>query len=256
MGDGAEKYAGQKRWRRDVADIRRIAERPAVGSAAKIQGHEVRFDTHMIDDLLRRREYGTEIDGMRGIAYDGAAGGGHSESSPVEAAALAGLPEADEDAEVNGREVKPDDWRNHIRPDPVGRQLEACLDHLSEAARHLRKFERLAAVVFNADALAKERQPLTEKCLVCERPVAGNDRDLLHRGRYCTACNSAWKRAGRPHDLEELQWAERRRQALEADGKLWSQSGHTFTSADGSTYRVEELDDLVASGTLPARSAS
>lgn len=250
MGD-AEKYAGQKRWRRDVADIRRIAEKPAVGQSAKINGKAVAFDTWMIDDLLRRREYSTENDGMRGIAYDGGPAGGHSESSPVEAAALAGLPEDAEQAEIAGREVKPDDWHDHVRPDPVGRQLEKCLDHLSEAARHMRKFEKLAAVVFNAEALMKERQPLTEKCVVCDRPVAGTDRDLLHRARYCTACNSAWKRAGSPHEIEETRWAQGRRQDLEAAGKLWTQSGHTFTSADGNGYRVDELDALVATGTLP-----
>ena len=197
----------------------------------------------MIDDLLRRREYGTEVDGMRGVAYDSVGSGGHSDASPVEAAALRGLPEDEDGA---------DDWRKHRQPDPVGLQLEEALDHLSEAARHMRKFEKKLAVIVNAEALAKERPALTENCAVCERPVAGTDRDLLHRGRYCGTCNKDWQRSGRPHDQAETQWAAERRAELFAANKLWSQAGAPVIHEGG--YRVDELDALVANGTLPAAS--
>lgn len=248
-----KKYTGQDRWCRDLADIIRITGRPSVGKDTRIDGEEVVFDEVMLLDLLRRREQGTESDGLRSRSYDGGGAGGSSDSTPTERAALRGLPEPG--ATNDDGELLVDDWRNHVQPDPVGKIIEEGLSALAAAAIALRKFENKLSIVLNVDAALKGRQNPIECCVVCERPVAGNDRDRLHRGRYCEACHKAWERAGRPGAnaqdilLARDEWESKRRAEFYEAGKLWSQIGKkTF-------IEVDELDALVSAGSLPAKSA-
>lgn len=232
-----KKYTGQERWTRNLLDIVRITHKPSCGQDMRIGDKELRFDQTMLFDLLRRREAGTENDSLRSRAYDQGGGGGSSELTQTEAAALRGLPEA-------GSEAK-DDWRRHHQPDPIGKHIEEALEHFDKAAFHLRKFEQKLGLILNAGMGTEGHVNRAGRCEVCERPVAGTDRDLLHRGRYCGACNKDWQRSGRPHELAERHWQTERREKLGAEGKLWSQDGKaTF-------YGVDEIAALQASGSLP-----
>lgn len=250
--EGTKKYQGQERWTRELDDIIRITDKPSVGKATRIEGEAVMFDLTMLLDILRRREQGTENDGLRSRSYDGGGGAGNSELTATERAALRGLPDDGEAQWVtneSGQRVRREDWRRHEQPDPVGKTIEECLEALYAAAQALRKFEKKLGLVLNVDANLKGHQNAVACCTVCDRPVAGTDRDLLHRGRYCGACNKAWERADKPREVAETQWAAARRFELDTDGKLWSQIGKkTFIT-------VDELDSLVASGALPAKSA-
>lgn len=232
-----KKYTGQERWTRNLLDIVRITHKPSCGQDMRIGDKELRFDQTMLIDLLRRREAGTENDSLRSRAYDQGGGGGSSELTQTEAAALSGLPEAGSDAK--------DDWRRHHQPDPIGKHIEEALAAFDVAAASLRTFERKLGIILNAGAGIEGRQNLASQCSVCERPVAGTDRDFLHRARYCGACNKDWQRAGKPHEVAELQWAAARRESLAVAGKLWSQSGKvTF-------YETDEIEALQAAGSLP-----
>ena len=121
-----KKYAGQERWERDMLDIRRVTDSPRVGDGTKIAGKAVKFDFVLLHDLLRRRENGTENDGLRSRSYDGG-GGGNSELTQTEAAALRGLPDKSRDDEGNPLR---DDWARHVQLDPVGRQIEDAFAQL------------------------------------------------------------------------------------------------------------------------------
>lgn len=231
-----KKYTGQERWTRDLLDILRITSKPSCGRDMKIGDQDLRFDETMLIDLLRRRESGTENDSLRSRAYDQGGGGGSSELTQTEAAALSGLPNDDESR---------DDWRRHVQPDPIGKHIEEALEYLDRAASSLRKFEQKLGLILNAGMGTEGRVNRAGRCEVCERPVAGTDRDMLHRGRYCGACNKDWQRCGRPHELAERHWQIERRGKLAAEGKLWSQDGKvTF-------YEVSEIDHLQATGVLP-----
>lgn len=238
-----KKFAGQDRWTYEIKEIVRITDKPSVGKDTMIGGKEVRFDVRMLLDLLRRREYGTENDSLRSRSYD-TGGGGSSDDTQTEAAALRGLPPGNEHGEGD-----PDDWSRHVQADPIGRVIEEALSALSEMGRYARVFEGKLGIVLNADAAVKAAANRGSKCSVCARPVDGTERDILHRGRYCGACNKAWERAGRPHEIAEMHWAEGRREELGAVGKIWGQdSPATF-------YGVDEIDALQATGALPMQRA-
>lgn len=252
MVDGAKpKYLGQERWLRDVEDILRVSSKPRVGEQTKIAGKEVRFNQTMMLDLLRRRESGTESDGLRSRSYDGAGGGGSSELTQTEAAALRGLP-GDKPGDDG-----PDNWSNHEVPDPIGRRIERALEHLDTAARSLRNFEEELGRILNAGARAGERpsQIGAGPCHACGRDVPGTAADRL-RSSYCdraadllwSGCYRIWLERGRPDRMAFERWVQGeiivRREALAAESS---------TAGGQGFYAVSEIDALIASGSLPSQ---
>ena len=236
--DHRKKFAGQDRWLRDLGDIQRVTDHPRVGRDTRIDGAAVRFDQKMLLDLLRRREAGTEIDGLRSRRYDGGGSGGNSELTQTEAAALRGLPGDDEDDD------RKDDWRFHVQPDPVGELIEEALAELDIAARALRKFEDKLGRILNAGDGRRGRQSSLGQCQACGRDVPGTTIDRLRSG-YCdrvagppvgpawSGCYRRWRDQGSPDRLRFEMWVQAQVEAL------------------GSGYQVDEIDGLQAAGVLP-----
>lgn len=54
-----------------------------------------------------------------------------------------------------------------------------------------------ANINFLADITKRGRESALTDCGACGRPVAGTEKDRIRHG-YCSACNIAWERAGRP----------------------------------------------------------
>lgn len=190
----------------------------------RAKGVLARVDARLLADLQRRREVSAQPDGF-GSGNPGSGG----DSTSTEAAALSGLPGADD--------PERDDWRYHARPDFIGESVERALDHLDVATKALRDFDRdINPVIHAADAL-KERKSSIGECKACGRDVPGTPNDRLKSG-YCTSvkgiegsgCYEKWIANGRP---------DRPRFERETQGRRTG-------------YKVDEIDALVATGTLPA----
>lgn len=253
--DHRKKFMGEDRWLRDLGDIQRVTDHPLVGKDTRIDGSLVRFDQKMLLDLLRRREAGTENDSLRSRRYDGGGGGGNSSDTQTEAAALRGLPEDAESAELAGHEVRPDDWRYSDQPDPVGMLIEEALAEFDVMARAARKFEVKLMRILNAGDGRRGRQSSLGQCQACGRDVPGTTIDRLRSG-YCdrvagppvgppwSGCYRKWVDQGRPDRPRFEVWVKAQVTEL-AD-----------SSDDGPGYRVAEIHTLQASGVLPQGSAA
>lgn len=259
--DHRKKYPGEERRLRDLGDILRVASAPRVGNGARVNGQPVKLNEALVLDLLRRREAGTENDGLRSRSYDPTRAGGGGGVKPVlneetgeweypvssaqpgstlvESAALRGLPGADDD--------RKDDWRRHEQPDPVGQLIEECLAEFDTMARASRRFEVKLMRILNAGDGRRGRQSSLGQCQACGRDVPGTSVDRLRSG-YCdrvagppvgpawSGCYRMWIDQGRPDRVRFEQWVQ---------GEI---------NGDGPGYGVHELDALVANGTLPSAS--
>lgn len=179
-----------------MLDILRVATAPRVGkiegskdTPITIGGKPVKFDFVLLHDLLRRRESGTENDGLRSRSYDGGGSGGNSELTQTERAALAGLPDRSRDDAGNPLR---DDWSKHVQKDPVGRQLEECLDQLAKMAIAARAFERKVEIILNAGSRAKEVEDKSSHCAACGNRITGVGNDKRRSG-YGNCCYWRWK---------------------------------------------------------------
>jgi hypothetical protein len=147
----------------------------------------------------------------------GGSGRGTSEHTPTEAAALAGLAVADDDAIRNGEEVRSDQWDRHDSPhDPIGDAAANLMRALLEMHARAITAERAVKYVINAGDRRRKYQ-LGGDCRCCGREVQGGTADPVRSG-YCATCGKRWERAGRP---DRGAWEREQRaeaQTLEATG--------------------------------------
>lgn len=273
--------AQQERRLNDLDDIRRVTSSPKVGEHTKIKGKPVHFDRAMLAELLRRREVSTENDGIRSRDYDptrDSSSGANlatfndetgeweiltvatSENTLVEGAALRGLSETEPAQWVtneHGQKVRVENWRGHDQPDPVGKLAEKALEQLDIMARAARTFEKTLAKILNAGELADKDRKSQGVCGGCKRPVPhvglSIDVDRLVSG-YCdrvagpawSGCYRHWLGQGRPDRPAFERWVQDEMLAL-------AEAENEERLADGPGYQVDEIDRLVANGTLPEK---
>lgn len=158
------------------------------------------FDVLTIAEILRRGERAAIPDGLNPVSLEG--GGGQSESTSVESAALRGL-----------GEDGPDNWNMHIQPDPIGEHIAEIVQRLDEVFDNTKILDkRRQAVIHSADG-RKGRQPTIGYCEACHRVVPGSDADRLRSG-YCdrvsgvpwSGCYRMWIDQGRPDRLGFERW--------------------------------------------------
>lgn len=218
-----------------------------VGDAVRIL---TKIDHRALADIMRRSEVGTELDGLRSANLEG--GGGSSEDTPVEREALRGLPD-DEEGKPERQKAR-DDWRMHQPPDPIGKAVDEALAGLEYIIRIARDVDRRINVVQHAADGYRGRQSTSGPCKACGRDVPGTPSDRLHSG-YCeyksdiptSGCHTKFIRAGRPDRFRfEL--------AIQDEVRLIEATGERTPLHIRTGYEVDELDGLMAAGTLPAPS--
>lgn len=192
--------------------------------------------------LQRRREATAQADGHK----SGHQGSGGGELTSTESAALRGLPDGDD----HGR-GDPDDWSKHIRPDFISLQVEKVLEQFDIATKALREMDRQLKPILNAADVKQGRRSSIGQCNACGRDVPGTEQDRLKSG-YCTSvssplvvwsgCYERWIRAERP---DRLRFESEIRQQVSARKAEIERTG----------YGVDEIDHLVANGTLPAKTS-
>lgn len=148
-----------------------------------------RLESRLLDGI-RRNALGPEVrrDGFPG---GGVSPGGEDAGSSTETAAL------------SNRSGEEDDRQ---RSDVVYAKVDQAVGHLRAAVRELQACRsRLNELDEVSGRRAKESS--VGSCQACDRPVAGTEADRLRAG-YCSACFTAWCRAGRP---DRLSWERDRR---------------------------------------------
>lgn len=156
------------------------------------------LDDRTIEDIARRGSYTVTPDGWPARTMSDGTAPGNSPyvgvESMVERRAFAGV-----------------DGVPRVAPDPTGDALRQLFDTLAAMAKLAETADTKLAYVRHVASTAEGRQSSTAgACQCCTRDVAGTPVDRLRNG-YCSACNMAWVRDGRP---ERAPWEQRRRMAL------------------------------------------
>jgi len=165
----------KRRVERYMADLEEVRETLAKITAA---------DLARIVQSIKMR---TIADGFKSGGFS-VGGGGSSESTPTEQAALRGLPDD---------EKREDDWRFHSQLDPVRDASVELLAYFLGIVSYAELVKKRHAYLRHTGEALRGRVTTLDQCMACLRDVSGVGDDRIRAG-FCSSDYKAWLRAGRP----------------------------------------------------------